>query len=78
MGAEVKRMHGFRRTLRNAVLTQKQDSLHIISIQPVAGTSEPPSPNVHSPMLLTPGLHGQPCAVPPEAISALILISTEP
>ncbi|KAB0365705.1 hypothetical protein FD754_009861 [Muntiacus muntjak] len=33
-------MHGFRRTLRNAVLTQKQDSLHIISIQPVAGTSE--------------------------------------
>ncbi|XP_060090931.1 protocadherin Fat 3 isoform X1 [Heteronotia binoei] len=31
-------MHGFRRTLRNAVLTQKQDSLHIISIQPVAGT----------------------------------------
>ncbi|TKC48871.1 hypothetical protein EI555_004782, partial [Monodon monoceros] len=33
-------MHGFRRTLRNAVLTQKQDSLHIISIQPVAGTHE--------------------------------------
>lgn len=27
---------------------------------------------------LTPGLHGQPCAVPPEAASALILISTEP
>uniref|UniRef100_A0ACB8FGC9 Bahd acyltransferase n=1 Tax=Sphaerodactylus townsendi TaxID=933632 RepID=A0ACB8FGC9_9SAUR len=33
-------MHGFRRTLRNAVLTQKQDSLHIISIQPVAGTTQ--------------------------------------
>uniref|UniRef100_A0A5F7ZWY3 Protocadherin Fat 3 n=1 Tax=Macaca mulatta TaxID=9544 RepID=A0A5F7ZWY3_MACMU len=33
-------MHGFRRTLRNAVLTQKQDSLHIISIQPVAGTNQ--------------------------------------
>ncbi|MBZ3882355.1 Protocadherin Fat 3 [Sciurus carolinensis] len=33
-------MHGFRRTLRNAVLTQKQDSLRIISIQPVAGTSQ--------------------------------------
>ncbi|XP_050796172.1 protocadherin Fat 3 isoform X4 [Gopherus flavomarginatus] len=33
-------MHGFRRTLRNAVLSQKQDSLHIISIQPVAGTSQ--------------------------------------
>ncbi|XP_043928134.1 protocadherin Fat 3 isoform X2 [Protopterus annectens] len=32
-------LHGFRRTLRNAVLTQKQDSVHIISIQPVAGTS---------------------------------------
>lgn len=27
---------------------------------------------------LTPGLRGQPCAVPPKAISALILISTEP
>nr|XP_006112269.1 protocadherin Fat 3 isoform X6 [Pelodiscus sinensis] len=33
-------MHGFRRTLRNAVVSQKQDSLHIISIQPVAGTSQ--------------------------------------
>lgn len=33
-------MHGFRRTLRNAVLTQKQDSLRIISIQPVAGTNQ--------------------------------------
>uniref|UniRef100_A0A5F8H1R8 Protocadherin Fat 3 n=1 Tax=Monodelphis domestica TaxID=13616 RepID=A0A5F8H1R8_MONDO len=33
-------MHGFRRTLRNAVLSQKQDSLHIISIQPVAGTNQ--------------------------------------
>ncbi|XP_062983238.1 protocadherin Fat 3 isoform X3 [Elgaria multicarinata webbii] len=33
-------MHGFRRTLRNAVLTQKQDSMHIISIQPVAGTNQ--------------------------------------
>lgn len=33
-------MHGFRRTLRNAVLSQKQDSLHIISIQPVAGSSQ--------------------------------------
>ncbi|XP_039181788.1 protocadherin Fat 3 isoform X9 [Crotalus tigris] len=33
-------MHGFRRTLRNAVLTQKQDSLHIISIQPVAGSNQ--------------------------------------
>nr|XP_033804886.1 protocadherin Fat 3 isoform X2 [Geotrypetes seraphini] len=33
-------MHGFRRTLRNAVLTQKQDSLHIISIQPVVGTNQ--------------------------------------
>ncbi|KAM4700502.1 protocadherin Fat 3 isoform 2-T2 [Discoglossus pictus] len=33
-------MHGFRRTLRNAVLTQKEDSLHIISIQPVAGTNQ--------------------------------------
>lgn len=33
-------MHGFRRSLRNAVLTQKQDSLHIISIQPVAGTGQ--------------------------------------
>ncbi|KAJ6664914.1 hypothetical protein lerEdw1_005886, partial [Lerista edwardsae] len=33
-------MRGFRRTLRNAVLTQKQDSLHIISIQPVAGTNQ--------------------------------------
>ncbi|XP_031408102.1 protocadherin Fat 3 [Meleagris gallopavo] len=33
-------MHGFRRTLRNAVLSQKQDSLHIISIQPVAGSNQ--------------------------------------
>ncbi|XP_041440520.1 protocadherin Fat 3 isoform X2 [Xenopus laevis] len=33
-------MHGFRRTLRNAVLTQKEDSLYIISIQPVAGTNQ--------------------------------------
>ncbi|XP_026535724.1 protocadherin Fat 3 isoform X5 [Notechis scutatus] len=33
-------MHGFRRTLRNAVLTQNQDSLHIISIQPVAGSNQ--------------------------------------
>lgn len=33
-------MHGFRRTLRNAVLSQKQDSLHIISIQPVAGNNQ--------------------------------------
>ncbi|XP_053564600.1 protocadherin Fat 3 isoform X2 [Bombina bombina] len=33
-------MHGFRRTLRNAVLTQKEDSLHIISVQPVTGTSQ--------------------------------------
>ncbi|XP_075448649.1 protocadherin Fat 3 isoform X3 [Ascaphus truei] len=33
-------MHGFRRTLRNGVLTQKEDSLHIISIQPVAGTNQ--------------------------------------
>ncbi|XP_029458166.1 protocadherin Fat 3 isoform X2 [Rhinatrema bivittatum] len=33
-------MHGFRRTLRNAVLTQKQDSLHIISIQPIVGTNQ--------------------------------------
>ncbi|XP_030883642.1 protocadherin Fat 3 isoform X3 [Leptonychotes weddellii] len=33
-------MHGFRRTLRNAVLTQKQDTLRIISIQPVAGTNQ--------------------------------------
>ncbi|XP_067424484.1 protocadherin Fat 3 isoform X1 [Emydura macquarii macquarii] len=33
-------MHGFRRTLRNAVLSQKQDSLHVISIQPVAGTNQ--------------------------------------
>uniref|UniRef100_A0A8C9ALV1 Protocadherin Fat 3 n=1 Tax=Prolemur simus TaxID=1328070 RepID=A0A8C9ALV1_PROSS len=33
-------MHGFRRTLRNVVLTQKQDSLRIISIQPVAGTNQ--------------------------------------
>ncbi|XP_069495463.1 protocadherin Fat 3 isoform X2 [Ambystoma mexicanum] len=33
-------MHGFRRTLRNVVLNQKQDSLHIISIQPVAATNQ--------------------------------------
>lgn len=33
-------LHGFRRTLRNAVLTQKEDSLYIISIQPVAGTNQ--------------------------------------
>ncbi|MEJ1272768.1 hypothetical protein NN561_003622 [Cricetulus griseus] len=33
-------MHGFRRILRNAVLTQKQDSLRIISIQPVVGTNQ--------------------------------------
>ncbi|XP_029421607.1 protocadherin Fat 3 isoform X4 [Nannospalax galili] len=33
-------MHGFRRTLRNVVLTQQQDSLRIISIQPVAGTNQ--------------------------------------
>ncbi|XP_078514538.1 protocadherin Fat 3 isoform X1 [Lissotriton helveticus] len=33
-------MHAFRRSLRNAVLIQKQDSLHIISIQPVAATSQ--------------------------------------
>ncbi|KAM9320567.1 protocadherin Fat 3 isoform 2-T2 [Gastrophryne carolinensis] len=33
-------LHGFRRSLRNAVLTQKEDSLYIISIQPVAGTNQ--------------------------------------
>ncbi|CAH2225513.1 protocadherin Fat 3 isoform X1, partial [Pelobates cultripes] len=33
-------LHGFRRTLRNAVLTQKEDSLFIISIQPVVGTNQ--------------------------------------
>ncbi|XP_038617667.1 protocadherin Fat 3 isoform X2 [Tachyglossus aculeatus] len=33
-------LHGFRRALRHAVLPQKQDSLHIISIQPVAGTGQ--------------------------------------
>ncbi|XP_077154662.1 protocadherin Fat 3 isoform X5 [Ranitomeya variabilis] len=33
-------LHGFRRTVRNAVLTQKEDSLYIISIQPVAGTNQ--------------------------------------
>ncbi|XP_053312519.1 protocadherin Fat 3 [Spea bombifrons] len=33
-------LHGFRRTLRNAVLTQKEDSLYIISIQPVVGTNQ--------------------------------------
>ncbi|XP_071074415.1 protocadherin Fat 3 isoform X1 [Dasypus novemcinctus] len=33
-------MHGLRRTLRSAVLSQKQDSLRIISIQPVAGTGQ--------------------------------------
>nr|XP_014352631.1 PREDICTED: protocadherin Fat 3 [Latimeria chalumnae] len=33
-------LHGFRRTFRNVVLTQKQDTLHIISIQPVSGTNQ--------------------------------------
>uniref|UniRef100_UPI00398F78D5 protocadherin Fat 3-like isoform X1 n=2 Tax=Pristiophorus japonicus TaxID=55135 RepID=UPI00398F78D5 len=31
-------LHGFRRSLRNIIVAQKQDTLHIISIQPVTGT----------------------------------------
>uniref|UniRef100_A0A4W3IWA4 FAT atypical cadherin 3a n=1 Tax=Callorhinchus milii TaxID=7868 RepID=A0A4W3IWA4_CALMI len=33
-------LHGFRRTLRNIIVAKKQDNLHIISIQPVAGTHQ--------------------------------------
>ncbi|XP_015197069.2 protocadherin Fat 3 isoform X3 [Lepisosteus oculatus] len=33
-------MRNFKRTLRNVVASQKQDTLHILSIQPVAGTNQ--------------------------------------
>ncbi|XP_058884470.1 protocadherin Fat 3-like isoform X3 [Acipenser ruthenus] len=33
-------LRAFKRTLRNSVATQKQDTLHILGIQPVAGTSQ--------------------------------------
>ncbi|XP_072332549.1 protocadherin Fat 3-like isoform X2 [Scyliorhinus torazame] len=33
-------LHGFRQSLRNIIVAQKQDTLHILSIQPVAGTRQ--------------------------------------
>ncbi|KAI1893987.1 hypothetical protein AGOR_G00129330 [Albula goreensis] len=33
-------LRGFKRTLRGVVATQKQDVLHVLSIQPVAGTAQ--------------------------------------
>ncbi|XP_072119468.1 protocadherin Fat 3a isoform X1 [Mobula birostris] len=33
-------LHGFRRSLRNIFAAQKQDTIHIISIQPVSGTQK--------------------------------------
>lgn len=33
-------LRAFKRTLRNSVATQKQDTLHILGIQPVAGTNQ--------------------------------------
>ncbi|XP_048454119.1 protocadherin Fat 3a isoform X2 [Rhincodon typus] len=33
-------LHGFRQSLRNIIAAQKQDTLHIISIQPVAATQQ--------------------------------------
>ncbi|XP_067890087.1 protocadherin Fat 3a isoform X2 [Heterodontus francisci] len=33
-------LHGFRRSLRNIIVAQNQDTLHIISVQPVSGTPQ--------------------------------------